>query len=194
MEVRQKLGTIRKRGEYQFQAQVRRQGYPAQSATFETRKDAEKWVRSVEREMDTGTFIPRSEAMRTTIKMLGERYLKERASKMKSERQETQRARRIIEIFGDCNLSAVTPAMIADWRDELAKTLSPQTVLAYLAVLGRFYRSASVDFGIPLPLGNPVESVRKPVVKNEHLRPRRQPAGLPGWRRWRRGAPRHLRR
>jgi len=170
MEVRQKLGTIRKRGEYQFQAQVRRQGYPAQSATFETRKDAEKWVRSVEREMDTGTFIPRSEAMRTTIKMLGERYLKERASKMKSERQETQRARRIIEIFGDCNLSAVTPAMIADWRDELAKTLSPQTVLAYLAVLGRFYRSASVDFGIPLPLGNPVESVRKPVVKNERDR------------------------
>lgn len=165
------MGTIRKRGEYQFQAQVRRQGYPAQSGTFETRKDAEKWVRAVEREMDTGTFVPRSEAMRTTIKMLGDRYLKERAAKMKSERQESQRTRGIIAKFGNYNLSAVTPAMIADWRDELlAKPLAPQTVHSYIAVLGRLYRSAEVDFGIPLPMGNPVNSVRKPSFKNERDR------------------------
>jgi len=164
------MGTIRKRGEYQFQAQVRRQGHPAQSATFETRKDAEKWVRAIEREMDTGTFIPRGEAMRTTIKDLGERYLAERVTLMKGERQERQRVNAVITKFGDFNLSAVTPAAVAEWRDELAAKLKPQTVQHYIAALGRLYRAAAVDFGIPLPLGNPVESVRKPSVKNERDR------------------------
>lgn len=164
------MGTIRKRGEYQFQAQVRRQGYPAQSATFETRKDAEKWVRAIEREMDTGTFVPRSEAMRTTIRMLADRYLKERVPAMKSERQERQRVESICSKFGDYSLAAVSPAMIAAWRDELAAKLSAQTVQHYMAVLGRLYKAASVDFGIPLPLGNPVESVRKPAVRNERDR------------------------
>lgn len=164
------MGTIRKRGEYQFQAQVRRLGYPAQSGTFETRKDAEKWVRAIEREMDTGTFVPRGEAMRTTIRVLGERYLAERVASMKGERQERQRVNRVVEKFGDFNLSAVTPAMIVSWRDELATKLKPQTVQHYIVTLGRMYKAAAVDFGIPLPLGNPVGSVRIPAVKNERDR------------------------
>lgn len=164
------MGTIRKRGEYQFQAQVRRQGHPAQSATFDTRKDAEKWVRAIEREMDTGTFIPRGGAMRTTIRMLGERYLAERAALMKGERQERQRVNKVIEKFGDFNLSAVTAAMVSNWRDELAAKLKPQTVQHYISTLGRMYKTAAIDFGIPLPLGNPVGSVRKPTVKNERDR------------------------
>ena len=41
------MGTIRKRGDYQFQAQVRRTDYPPQSKTFNTKKDAEKWVRAI---------------------------------------------------------------------------------------------------------------------------------------------------
>ena len=166
------MGTIRKRGDYQFQAQVRRTGYPAQSKTLDTRKDAEKWVRMIEREMDTGTFIPRSEAERTTIKDLADRYISERVEgRMRGERQEVQRVSAIVAKLGSYNLSAVSPAMVASWRDELTKKpLSSQTVQHYLAVLGRLYKAASVDFGIPLPLGNPVESIRKPTVRNERDR------------------------
>lgn len=166
------MGTIRKRGDYQFQAQVRRTGYPAQSKTFDSRKDAEKWVRMIEREMDTGTFIPRGEAERTTIKMLADRYLADRVeNKMRGERQEVQRVNAIVAKFGGYNLSAVSPAMVASWRDDLnKKPLSPQTVQHYIAVLGRLYKAAAVDFGIPLPLGNPIESIRKPTVRNERDR------------------------
>lgn len=165
------MGTIRKRGEYQFQAQVRRQGYEAQSATFETRKDAEKWVRATERDMDTGTFIPRGEAMRTTIAELAERYLnEERVKKMRGLRQEEQRVNTIIVKFGKYNLSAVSPSMVAEWARELSNTLKPQTVKHYLSVLGRLYKAATLDFGIPLPLGNPVDSVRKPSVNNDRER------------------------
>jgi hypothetical protein len=153
-----KMGTIRKRGDYQFQAQVRRAGYPPQSKTFDARKDAEKWCRAIEREMDTGTFIPRGEAERTTIAALAKRYIEERVEAMSSKRQETQRVNAIVAKFGTYSLSAVTPAIISEWRKELEKKpLAPQTVHTYMSVLGRLYKAAAIDFGIPLPLGNPEE-------------------------------------
>lgn len=165
------MGTIRKRGDYQFQAQIRRQGWPPQSDTFETRKAAEQWVRAIEREMDTGTFIPRGEAQRTTIAMLAKRYLAEgRVEAMKGLRQEKQRVNGVSAKFGEYNLSAVSPTMVADWAKELGLTRKPQTVQHYVATLGRLYSAAVLDFAIPLPLGNPVDSVRKVPVQNERDR------------------------
>ncbi len=158
------------RGAYQYQAQVRRAGFPPQSQTFETRRDAEKWVRSVEREMDTGAFIPRDEAARTTIKALATRYREELTPKMRGQRQEESRLKAVEEKFGDYNLSAITPAMVTKWRDELSKKLAPQTVQHYLAVLNRLYKAAARDFGIPLPLGNPVATVRMPTISNARTR------------------------
>ena len=164
------MATIRKRGEYQWQAQVRKQGYPAQTKTFETRRDAEAWVRATEREMDTHSFIPRDESMRTTIADIAERYRNEITPAMKGARQEESRLQAVEAHFGDYHLSAITPAMIAAWRDDLAASLAPQTVKHYLAVLGRLYKAAARDFGIPLPLGNPVALVRTPTVRNSRTR------------------------
>ncbi len=36
------MATIRKRGPYQWEARIRKKGYPTQSKTFETKKDAEQ--------------------------------------------------------------------------------------------------------------------------------------------------------
>ena len=47
------MGQITKRGEYQWRAKVRRKGFPEQSRTFTYREDAEKWIRTVERELET---------------------------------------------------------------------------------------------------------------------------------------------
>lgn len=164
------MGTIRSRGDYQFQAQVRRAGFPPQTKTFESRRDAEKWTRAVEREMDTGAFIPRDEATRTTIKDLAQRYREELLPKQRGHRQEDSRLKVVETKFGDYNLSAVTPSMVAKWRDELSKSLAPQTVQHYVAVLNRLYKAAGRDFGIPLPLGNPVASVRMPTISNARVR------------------------
>ncbi len=164
------MASIRKRGDYQFQAQVRRDGYPPQSATFETRRDAEKWVRAVEREMDTGSFIPRDEAARTTIADIAQRYRAERLPLQRGWRQEDSRLKAVEAKFGSYHLSAVTPAMVAKWRDELSKRLAPQSVQHQLAVLNRLYKAAARDFGIPLPLGNPVAGVRMPAIANARER------------------------
>lgn len=120
--------------------------------------------------MDTGAFIPRDEAARTTIKILATRYREELTPKMRGQRQEESRLKAVEGKFGDYNLSAVTPAMVAKWRDELSKRLAPQTVQHYLAVLNRLYKAAARDFGIPLPLGNPVAAVRMPTISNARER------------------------
>jgi hypothetical protein len=56
------MATIRSRGEYQWEAQIRRKGYPAQRKTFETKADAQAWARMIESEIDRGIFVSRVEA------------------------------------------------------------------------------------------------------------------------------------
>ncbi|WP_256676830.1 DNA recombinase [Pseudomonas sp. H3(2019)] len=64
------MATIRNRGEYQWEAQIRRKGYPAQRKTFETKSDAQAWVRMIESEIDRGIFVSRVEAERTAFHQL----------------------------------------------------------------------------------------------------------------------------
>ncbi len=56
------MASFRKRGPYQWQAQVRKKGHPLQTKTFETRAKAEQWARAIEVEMGQGAFVSRAEA------------------------------------------------------------------------------------------------------------------------------------
>ncbi|MDA3785901.1 MAG: Arm DNA-binding domain-containing protein, partial [Deltaproteobacteria bacterium] len=50
------MATIEKRGPYQFRAKVRKFGYKPVTKTFNSRKEAEKWARSVESKIDRGSI------------------------------------------------------------------------------------------------------------------------------------------
>ena len=52
------MATITKRGDYQFQAIIRRKGFPSQTKTFESRADAERWAREVEATCHQGVQGP----------------------------------------------------------------------------------------------------------------------------------------
>lgn len=41
------MATNQDRGKYQWEAQIRRKGYPAQRKTFETNADAQAWTRPI---------------------------------------------------------------------------------------------------------------------------------------------------
>jgi hypothetical protein len=71
------MATITKRGEGQWQAKVRKRGYPVQSKTFSTKAMASTWVHNVESDMDRGIFLSTSIAETTTLSELIDRYLKE---------------------------------------------------------------------------------------------------------------------
>jgi hypothetical protein len=72
------MASFRKRNSGQWQAQVRKKGYPTQTKSLVTRAAATQWVRSIEYEMDQGLFVSRNEAETTTLGELLSRYLAER--------------------------------------------------------------------------------------------------------------------
>ena len=145
----------------QWQARVRRKGYPDETKSFVTRRDAEKWARSIEVDMDKGQFVSANEAQRTTLGNLIARYLVEVTPTMKGAAEDTIRLkammRKPIARLSMTNLSA---ARIAAFRDERLKEVSAGTVIRELAYLSAIINHARREWGINLP--NPVQMVRKP--------------------------------
>ncbi len=144
-----------------WQVRVRRQGYPDQTKTFESKVDAEKWARAIESEIDRGLFVNVSEAQRTTFGDLIARYLAEVTPMMKGASEDTIRLKAImrksIARWSMVNLNA---ARIAAYRDERLKEVSSGTVIRELAYISSIVNHARREWGINVP--NPVQMVRKP--------------------------------
>lgn len=68
------MATFTQRSSGNWQAKVRRDGYPSVSKSFQTKALAEAWARSVEREMDTSSFMPSHVAEKTFFKDVAKRY------------------------------------------------------------------------------------------------------------------------
>ena len=167
------MATIINRGAYQFQATIRRKGYPTQSKTFETRRDAESWATVVESEMVRGTFIPRGEAERTTLGAALERYRSEITPDKKGHSQEERRIKAwLSDPLAKRSLASLTSTDFATFRDERKKTASPSTVIKDLALISHLYTIAIKEWRFPLQ--NPIQNIRKPKLpggRNRRLTP-----------------------
>jgi len=165
------MATIRKRGPYQWQVSIRRQGYPVQHKTFEIKADAEAWARSIENEMDRGQFISRSEAENTTLKDCLERYLKEVTPNKKGSREESMRARNIFRHqIASLYMANVRGSDLAAYRDSrLAEGKAASTVLKELALLSHMFNTARKEWGME-SLSNPIQLISKPKVNNQRDR------------------------
>ncbi|WP_374341526.1 tyrosine-type recombinase/integrase [Azonexus sp.] len=171
------MASIRKRGQYQWEAQVRRRGYPAQSKTFNTKAEAEAWATMIESEMSRGVWVSRSEAEATTLYEALTRYEKEISPAKKGAAQESSvlKTCRAIDL-AKRPLAAIRSADVAKLRDEWLKNYKPATVLRRLAILSHVFNIARKEWGME-SLSNPVELVRKPQPNN--ARTRRVAAGDP---------------
>ena len=149
-----------------WRAQIRRKGWPAQTRTFDTRADAEKWARAVEREMDVGAFVKRDDSERTVFKDVADRYAREVLPSKRGEVQDRMRLARLVERFGPYSLAAIDGTLLASYRDERLKAVSPQTVVHELNMISRVFKACAMDWGIALPQGIPTAMVRKPKVDN----------------------------
>jgi integrase len=161
------MATIEKRGQYQFRAKVRKQGYRAVSKTFNSRKEAEKWARSVESEIDRGSFIPSDAAHRTTMRIMLERYRDEvLPTKSKGGKPEMARLNRLIDAFGDLSVAALDSAHVSSFRDQRLQEehSSHQTVKHELGLLNRILKHCQIDWGIHLPHGVVTANVRNPPL------------------------------
>jgi integrase len=156
------MAVITQRENGKWQAKIRRQGTPAQSKTFVTKADAEKWARSVERDIDTGSFIPTDDAARLTFAAATERYRREVLPNLRGRMQVETRLTRLLEAFGKYSLSSISGAMVASYRDERLRSVSPQTVVHELGQIQQIFKRATHEWGIQLPRGLPTLLVSKP--------------------------------
>ena len=167
---KEKMATFVKLPSGKWQAKVRRVGAPSQSKTFATKAHAEAWTRSVEREMDTGSFLPGDAAQRLTFAKAAERYRLEVLPRLRGRAQAEYVLKRVVEHFGPYSLAAITPSLLAEYRDARLKAVGGQTVNHELGLVSRLFKSAAMDWGIALPRGNPVALTRKPPASNERDR------------------------
>ncbi|MEO5831034.1 MAG: site-specific integrase [Rhodanobacter sp.] len=164
------MANFRKRGEHQWQARVRRKGYPAQLKTFDTRVEAEAWARKVESGMDGGTFVSRAEAEATSLSEALDRYEREVVPGKKGDVQEKS----VIRMWKATTLvqrsmAGIRSADIAKQRDEWLKTCKPATVLRRIALLSHVFKIARHEWRME-SLANPIEFVTKPSPNNARTR------------------------
>jgi len=90
------MATFRNR-KNKWQARVRRSGQPDVTKTFLTKIDAEKWARSIEIEIDRGTYINTSFAQKTLFKEILQKYLNDVAPQMRSADSQAIRVRKLMK-------------------------------------------------------------------------------------------------
>ena len=164
------MASIRKRGPYQWEAQIRRRGYPVQSKTFDTKAEAETWAKMIESEMSRGVWVSRSEAEATTLYEALTRYEAEILPAKKGAEQEGSMIRTCKAVdLAKRPLASIRSADVAKLRDEWLKNYKPATVLRRLAILSHVFNIARKEWGME-SLTNPVELVRKPQPNNARTR------------------------
>jgi integrase len=157
------MAAISKRGST-YQVKIRRNGV-RRSATFRNRAQAEQWARKIESEIDANRIYPGLAVARTTtLADALDRYAKDIAPKKKGEKQALSIIRRWKKSkLAHRAISEVRPADIAEYRDELAQTLGPQTIRHHLNLVGHLYRTAAKEWGFET-LANPVAVISKPKL------------------------------
>ena len=144
-----------------WQARVQRKGQKDLAKSFINKPDAEKWARSIEIEIDRGTYINTNYAQKTLFKEILQKYLDDVAPNMRSADNQIIRVRKLMKHpIAEVNMAHLSPKHIADYRDERLKVIKPNTVIRELAVLSSIINHARREWG--LNIINPVTMIKKP--------------------------------
>src|SRR3990167_9295391 len=130
-----------------FRVKVRLKGFPEQNASFERLTDAKPWAQQTESAIREGRHFKTSEAKRHTLGELIDRYTSDvLPHKPKNKSNRTLHLNWWKSELGKFTLADVTPALIAEHRDKLAKATtkrgklhSPTTVVLYMAALSHAF-------------------------------------------------------
>ncbi|MCU7827788.1 MAG: site-specific integrase [Candidatus Thiodiazotropha sp. (ex Myrtea sp. 'scaly one' KF741663)] len=163
------MATITSRTPGKYQVKVRRQGYPTQSKTFSSKKLAQQWARKIESEMEQGVFLDLKLARNTTLSQLMLRYEAEILPDKRSQQPIRSLICTLNAEIGHYNLVNLTPRLLSEHRDKRLQSVSPETARKDLLFLQCLFNTASKEWGINLPLGNPVSKVtlpRRPRSRN----------------------------
>lgn len=142
-------------GKVRYRVQIRVQGHPTQSKTFERKTDAKLWAQQTENAIREGKYFKTSESKKHTIGDMIDRYIRDvLPSKPKNARNIVIQLNWWKAQIGYCTLSDVTSGLVVEQRDKLARGItiqgkqrSPATVVRYLAALSHVFTTAVNEWG-----------------------------------------------
>jgi len=167
-------------------------GFPLRSATFTTRRMAERWGATIETEMVEGRHFRGTEAKRHTLNDAIDRYVKYHLPELKNGKMHRSVLPYWREQLGRMRLSEITSALLVEQRDKLkestfvrarpgskASTLKsdekpqafqrkPNTVNNYLRPLSRIFSLAKKEWHWTTV--NPMQDVSLLKTSNERTR------------------------
>lgn len=156
------MATITKRENGKWQAKCRRKGYRAQSKTFRTKADAERWAREVELAMDRSAFQSTTLAEKTRVNEALERYFSEVLTSKKSSSDFLYMIERLKKVFIDFRLIDMSVEAVREFKAYRLQRVKGETVRKELNLLKRFFDYVIQEWQIYLPKGNPVSPVSLP--------------------------------
>ena len=166
------MGSIRKRND-RYQAQVRREGVKPVSRTFQSKRDAEAWIRAIEARIDAGEVNISTPKLMTLSDLL-DRYSKEVTPLKKGRMQEQGRIRRLLnDPISGCRLITLSTLEIANFRDRRIKD-GVRAAQIDLILIRHCIKIARIEWGVAMQ-SNPVDGVR--ILNGIKRRERRLQAG-----------------
>jgi addiction module HigA family antidote len=165
------MASIIKRGKF-YRAYVARRGYKRQSATFDTKAEAEAWAKEIEAKMQLRTYRDQRKAYKLTLFDALDRYERDISSRKKGARQEKSRIQRWQEHpLAKLTLGELRASHFSEYRDEqrkktvmTAKGPKPKaenTIRLDLALISNLFTVARKEWGHE-GLANPLDDVKKP--------------------------------
>ena len=162
-------------GTKRHRAEVRLKGCPTQTATFKRITDAKKWVQDTESAIRDGRHFKTTEAKKHSFADLVDRYIKDVLPKKPKLEQQRFQLDWWKERMGVHLLSDVTPAMIGQYRDELAAGTtyrgtprSAATVVRYMSALSAAYSECVNEWG--WLDDSPMRKVKRPKESRGRVR------------------------
>jgi integrase len=120
------MATIRKRskadGTAVYHVQVRITGFPTRTASFRDKTTAKKWATTIEAEMIEGKHFRSVEARRRSVGEAIDRYVKDELPKKRDPTGPRSRLLWWKNAIGSTKLAEVSPALIVEHRDKLARS------------------------------------------------------------------------
>jgi integrase len=161
-------------GQTSYRVQVRRKGAPSLSATFAKLSDAKKWVQVTEAAIVEGRHFKTAEAKRHTLAEVIDRYV----DSILPQKSYSSLYMQTLQLnwwkvqLGHCVLAEITPALIAEYRDKLARDdgirRKNSTVRRYLAALSHAFTIAVREWG--WLDDSPMRKVSKPKEPHGRIR------------------------
>ena len=145
-----------------FQVQIRRKGFRTIVKSFDTRTQAQKWARGIERKLDMGDFSDYSEASKLRLGDLLLRYKAENKHRRKKDWQNEEYKIKYIlnDTISDTNCLKLSTKHLTEFRERRLMTVGGSTFNKDLSFISSVIQVAINDWGIYFP-SNPCRAMKR---------------------------------